>query len=163
MEKGYTPPSAWTPTTTTILPLPGWGKPFCVWGMRGKNGELAAVAAPRRVVPGSRAVDQYVGSVSAACSTSFFLPGCEKFLPREDTHLDERKIHLSCVWWWWWDRPKRNFWSKLSFASCVWYFHRACYGVCIPSWRIQVGDYPANARVNRTKKLCGKINIYVTL
>ena len=28
---------------------------------------------------------------------------------------------------------------------------RACFGVCIPSWRMQVGDSPANARVNRTK------------
>ena len=49
-----------------------------------------------------------------------------------------------------WDRPKMFFWPKLGFAGCVWYFDRACYGVCIPSWRIQVGDFPADVRVNRT-------------
>ena len=31
------------------------------------------------------------------------------------------------------DRPIFFFQSKLSFASCVRYFDRACYGVCVPS------------------------------
>ena len=59
----------------------------------------------------------------------------------------KRKMHLSCVC----EINPKGFSSKLSFASCVLYFDRACHGVCIPSWRIQVGGFPANARVNRTK------------